>query len=75
MPGMNPIVVRYERDQFQVDLEKLERGLLRFEEDVEYYCEMIRKNGYEEPVGRAKPASVEEWEKLEKADPNMWAIG
>lgn len=74
-PGVNPIHVRYERVNYQGEIDKLERALLRFEEDVQYYCVMIRENGWEEPIGGTRHASVKEFDKLLAADSGAWALG
>ena len=73
-PGVNPIHVRYVREDFMEEIEKLERALLRFEQDVQFYCDMIRENGWEEPISR-KHQSVEDFNKLLAADSGAWAIG
>lgn len=73
-PGMNPIHSRYERANYQDEIDKLERALLKFEKDVEFYCDMIRENGWQGLIGRAHQ-SVEDFNKLLAADSGAWAIG
>jgi hypothetical protein len=74
-PQMKEIVISYERRYYQRELEQLDNALTIFEEKVQLWCDVIRENGYIEPVGLMKHRTAEEWEKLEKADPKLWAIG
>lgn len=73
-PGLDPVHLRYERKYYEKELEALDKALTQFEGEVQRYCDLIRENGYEEPIGRAKPYDVEQWEKLQAADPGVWAI-
>lgn len=74
-PGLDPVHLVYERRRYEKELEQLDKALIRFEGEVQFYCDMIRENGYEEPIGRAKHASAEEFDKLLAADAGAWAIG
>jgi hypothetical protein len=72
--GLNPVHLRYDRRKYERELELLDNALVRFEGDVQMYCDMIRDNGWEEPIGRAKHVSAQEFDKLLAADPGAWAI-
>ena len=72
-PGLDPVHLRYEHKHYGKELELLDKALIRFEADVQRYCDMIRENGYEEPIGRAKHQSAEEFDKLLAADAGAWA--
>lgn len=74
-PQMREVIIPYERSKYQRELDMLEEALVRFEKEVQDWCDIIRENGYIEPVGHMKHRTAEEWQKLEEADPGMWAIG
>lgn len=74
-PGLDPVELVYARTQYEPELEKLENALVRFEAEVQNYVQLMHQNGYEPPIGKMIQRTDEEWQKLENADPNMWAIG
>lgn len=75
-PGLNPVILRYERKNYTAQLDTLERSLVKFESDVQHYIQLMRDNGYEEPIGRTSPHRIQRDErKLTEADENLWAIG
>lgn len=73
-PGLDPVDLVYEASRYERELELLDKALTRFEGDVKMYCDMIRENGWEEPISR-KHQSVEDFNKLLAADSGAWAIG
>lgn len=74
-PQMREVIKTFDRRDCERDLEILELGLIKFEKEVQSWCDVILENGFIEPVGRMKHRTAEEWAKLEKADPGMWSIG
>ena len=74
-PQMREVIKTYDRRDYERDLEILDKALIRFEQEVQDWCDVILEKGFIEPVGLMKHRTAEEWAKLEKADPDMWAIG
>ena len=74
-PGLDGVLVRYERAAYASQIDALDKHLTRFEAEVQRYMTVMRENGYEPPVSKMKHRSVEEWEALQRADPGLWAIG
>lgn len=75
-PGLDPVMVRYQRKNYAKELDILEKSLVRFEAEVKSYIQLMRDNGYEEPIGKASPHRIVlNQKKLTDADANLWAIG
>lgn len=73
-PGLDGVLVRYQRNDYLSEMTKLAGHLAHFEEEVQRYVDLMKCSGYEPPVSKMKHRSVEEWEALQRADPDMWAI-
>lgn len=73
-PKLREVVTAYKSESHADELKKLDGHLRHFEEDVQAYCELIRREGIVEPVMLRTAKSNEEWQKLLKADPNLWVI-
>lgn len=73
-PMMKEVIIPFDRRDYTRELDALELALIRFEKEVQEWCDLIRENGYIEPVGHMKHRTAEEWAKLEEADPGMWSL-
>lgn len=74
-PGLDGVLVRYWRKDYQDKIDAIAKHLDRFEGEVRAYMALMQRNGYEPPMSKMKTRNRTEWEKLMKADPNGWAIG
>lgn len=72
-PRVAEVIRTYRREDHVKPLKALADGLARFEGEVQYYCELLRKIGYVEMVGQMR--SNDDWQKMLAADPGLFAIG
>lgn len=73
-PLLKEVIVAYHREDFLDEIKAMDEALKRFEEKVRHYCDLIRREGFVDPHAALPPRPDEEWQKLLKADPGMWAI-
>jgi YqaJ-like viral recombinase domain len=71
-PKVTEIIRTYRRDDYLPQLTTLSAGLRRFEEEVQEACALLRELGYVEAIGQMR--TDEDWAKMIKADPKLFAI-
>jgi hypothetical protein len=73
-PNLREVIVTYKRENFEKELKLLDDCLNRFEETVQRYCNLIRREGFIDPRTQTPTRAEAEWAKLLEADPNLWAL-
>ena len=75
-PNLREVIVRYGRTtEEQRDIDKLEKALTQFKEEVDEIEAFLRKEGFVPPTVALPTRAEAEWRKMLDADPGMWAIG
>lgn len=73
-PLLKEVIVAYERSVFTDEIAALDEALKRFEDKVQYYCDLIRREGFIDPRAALPAVPDTEWQQMLKADPGMWAL-
>ena len=73
-PLLREVIVVYDRKDFLAEIELLDEALKRFEDRVQDYLALIRREGFIDPRTSIAARPDEEWQKMLQADPGMWAI-
>lgn len=73
-PLLKEVIVVYDRKDFLGEIELLDEALKRFENRVQDYLALIRREGFIDPRTPIEARPDDEWQKMLQADPGMWAI-
>lgn len=72
-PYLREVIIPYRRKDYIDDLAALDKALTRFEALVQEYCNLMRREGFIDPMAIAHRPD-DEWQKMLQADPGLWVI-
>lgn len=71
--NLREVILPYHRKDYIDDIETLEKALSRFESEVQRYMDLMREEGFIDPMTIQQRPDTE-WQKMLQADPGMWAF-
>lgn len=73
-PNLREVIIPYRREDYAKELKQMDDALNRFEGDVQEYCDLIRSEGFVDPMTALPSRPDSEWQQMLAADKNLWAI-
>lgn len=73
-PNLKEVIYVYRREDCLEDIQTLDAALKRFEGEVQRYMDLMRREGFIDPLAVVDGRSDDEWRKMLDADPGMWTI-
>lgn len=72
-PSLKEVIIPYRREDYLDDINALDKTLIRFEDLVQRYCDLMRSEGFIDPMAiERRPDS--DWQRMLAADPGLWSL-